>query len=70
MSTRIPPLLGENKGVKQFPLLNSGEKSASIEKNTHFLHSLHSLLHSLHSLLQLFLTTPVKLHFKMEIHPY
>ena len=26
VSTHIPPLLSENKGVKQFPLFNSGEK--------------------------------------------
>ena len=52
MSTRIPPLLSENKDVKQFPLLNSGEKSVSvIFSNLHpLLHSLHSLFHSFYTL--------------------
>ena len=30
VSTRIPPLLSENKGVKQFPLLNNGEKRVRV----------------------------------------
>ena len=31
VSTHIPPFLrGFNKGVKQFPLLNIGEKSARV----------------------------------------
>ena len=57
MSTHNLPLLSENKGGKPFPLLNSGEKSASFEEIALFVHFLHSLLHSYYILKKLLMIT-------------
>ena len=46
VSTRIPPLLRENKGVKQFQLLYSREKSVRVQFRGKYTFLLHSLLHS------------------------
>ena len=45
-STRIPPVLSENKGAKPIPILNSNEKSVRVKffkKIQLFVHSLPSL---------------------------